>query len=145
MSESERNESSGSALDGVDTCLAPIERLSVDCLIEIMQRLPDTEIIRNLKLLSRQNPKLKNALFGVAAEQVPKWRISQIKQEIIKAGSQGSNSSRDPSVDDQFEDNVIQNYVMFVRSIYGPIPADIRESYEHWVVFPINPIDLGFS
>jgi hypothetical protein len=113
--------------DGTDACSAPIDRLNVDCLIQVMQRLPDNEIIRNLRLLSQQNPILKKALFNIANNQVPKWRLSQIRQELAHVESQGRNRGRNPSGDDLFEDEVIQNYVEFVKSISNESSSGKRE------------------
>jgi len=48
--------------EGDENCTGSFEKLDVDCLMEVFKRLHYKEIIRNLRMISQKNPRLKLAL-----------------------------------------------------------------------------------
>ncbi len=144
----DRDVGSQTKVDDANLCSGPIEKLNVDCLIEIFKYLPDNEVIRNVRFLNQKNPALKAALLSVADKEVPEWRKIQIRKNIERNLQKELQSNQAQTPDEQrllvsgrVDEEVIRNYVEFVKlmsneSTREKSPAGFQvPKWEHLAVF----------
>ena len=119
---------SETAAEGDENCSGSIEKLDVNCLLEIFKYLPDIEIVRNLRLLSQKNPTLKQALARVAESEIPVWRKNQIKQDVQNTLNSAQSSDQMRTMADlgsavkaRIDEELIRNYVEFVKLINSEV------------------------
>lgn len=114
-----------------ENCSGSFEKLDLDCLLEVFKKLPDTEIIRNLQMLSKKNLVLKQTLVRTAENEIPEWAKNRIKQKIQQGVLSGGPSNQKKRITDQtsssrerYEDEVIRHYIEFVRLLNSKSSID---------------------